>query len=478
MKKIVSLATLILFCMSLITPSQVLAKQEKGGDFVEPVSIYGKSNLGSRGVLPIKVNDEGYLYVNMSIRGVEISRGEDVIDAGTLRVTIATDDDAVTSLGLLDNAVDGNYHNVNLNIQGADAGVTANEVIVAGSGTAGSADAAVVTIQGVSSMTEVEVDITEVNGSTHAVSNPIFAAIGDGAKTIDVGTDEAGMAAIPEILPVGGEYRIAQDTYTDGDAAVQHMSRDGSQRVDGSTVPPYTHSSARGDFTCVYASTTTLTVAGAPTLTNDQLAAVVVTNTGGTAVRTFVNGLGGVVLTTSSNVITIVGAGTPFASGDVINFMVNLQDKAFDADLDSQKNIIQNPIWNRYTDKEALFSTAYELTASFADVGGEIDMRGYNQLTLWLTIDIGTSTNPQLRVLFKHTTAGAEEYREIYLGSPSSNLTAVNLNDYEIDSDADQLFKINIPTSGTVAFVQLQAKDAANGDGQIDAAYVTKAWSD
>ena len=104
-------------------------------------------------------------------------------------------------------------------------------------------------------------------------------------------------------------------------------------------------------------------------------------------------------------------------------------------------------------------------------------MSGYNNLGVWLTVDIGTSTNVQLRILHKHESAGAEEYREIYLGSPSSNLTTINLNDYEVGTDSDQLFKINIPVSATSPIIQLQVKDDADGDGQIDAAYITKAWS-
>jgi len=84
-------------------------------------------------------------------------------------------------------------------------------------------------------------------------------------------------------------------------------------------------------------------------------------------------------------------------------------------------------------------------------------------LTLRVTVDIGTSTNPQLRILHKHTSAGTEEYREIYLGSPAANITSINLNDYEVASDADQLFKITLPCTGT-QFIQIQAKDDANGD--------------
>ena len=125
----------------------------------------------------------------------------------------------------------------------------------------------------------------------------------------------------------------------------------------------------------------------------------------------------------------------------------------------------------------ALISSAQELDATPTDMGAEIDMQGCNQLGLWLTVDIGTSTNVTIRILHKHTSAGAEEYREIYLGSPSANLTTINLNDYQVASDADQNFKINIPVSATTPYIQIQVYDAADGDGQIDAAYYTKSYA-
>jgi hypothetical protein len=68
--------------------------------------------------------DGNYLNVNMNLAGTDAQAAEGIITANTLRVSLATDDDAVTSLGLLDNSVDGNYLNVNMNIAGADISAT------------------------------------------------------------------------------------------------------------------------------------------------------------------------------------------------------------------------------------------------------------------------------------------------------------------------------------------------------------------
>ena len=153
--------------------------------------------------------------------------------------------------------------------------------------------------------------------------------------------------------------------------------------------------------------------------------------------------------------------------------------KAYDKSLDIYKYIEQSPVWYRYTDTESLISSAYELTNSFVDVGSEIDMRGYNQLVVWPTVDIGTSTNIEMRILFKHTSGGAEEYRQVNLdvGAPAITLTNINLNDYRIANNVDQLIAIPINVGNAIPFVQLQFKDSADGDGQIDTLYVTKAWS-
>jgi len=180
-------------------------------------------------------------------------------------------------------------------------------------------------------------------------------------------------------------------------------------------------------------------------------------------------------VTVSSNTITLTDE-TNFVSGDTVDVVLVGPDKAYDTSLDINKVIDQSPLWSRYTSADTIISaTPYELTASFADVGSEIDVRGYNFLTLWVTLDIGTSTDTEIRILHKHESAGSDEYREIYLGSPAGLVSTVNLNDYQIASDANQLFKLTINVIG-VHYIQIQAKDAANGDGQIDYLYVTKSW--
>ena len=136
-----------------------------------------------------------------------------------------------------------------------------------------------------------------------------------------------------------------------------------------------------------------------------------------------------------------------------------------------------NGPWNAKS-PQPLLTVAQPLTTSFADVGLEIAMGGDNQLGLFITADINAANDIEIRILHKHESGGSKEYREIYLGNPSSNITTINLNDYQIGSDADKLFKINIPTSGTTPFIQMQARMATDGgeDADIDLVYYVTAW--
>jgi len=79
-------------------------------------------------------DDTNYANVNINLAGTDVTAGAGAVAAGTPRVTLASNDPAVallgtidtdtgniaTSLGNLDNAVDGNYLNVNANIAGTD----------------------------------------------------------------------------------------------------------------------------------------------------------------------------------------------------------------------------------------------------------------------------------------------------------------------------------------------------------------------
>jgi len=244
-----------------------------------------------------------------------------------------------------------------------------------------------------------------------------------------------------------------------------------------------TYSNAAGDFdVAVVNGTRQLQITNAPhtLLARNIVAADKILNivTGTNVVQYIDTSMVHVSESSGTYTVTLSGMSGTFSTGDdpIVNAI--WPNKNRDNDLDSDKVILQNPPWEHYTGKEALISAAQTLTTSMADLGGEIDMRTYNQLGLWLTVDINAANNVEIRLLHKHTSAGSEEYREIYLGTPGSNITTINLNDYQVGADSDQLIKFNIPVSNTTGVVQIQARMETDGgtDGQIDAAYITKAY--
>ena len=151
-------------------------------------------------------------------------------------------------------------------------------------------------------------------------------------------------------------------------------------------------------------------------------------------------------MTVSSNVLTVSGAGTPFASGDVYEVGINAQDKAFDPSTNSQLVSPLKNVWNQYTDPETLV-TAQDLTDAYADFGAEIDMRGYTKLGVWVISDVNDSENVNLKALVKHTSAGTDEY-EIEASGGVKALWTTGA------SDSKAYYEFNI---GAAPFVQLQA---------------------
>lgn len=141
----------------------------------------------------------------------------------------------------------------------------------------------------------------------------------------------------------------------------------------------------------------------------------------------------------------------------------------YDSSLTANKVLEVAPSYGRATDPVNL-ATDQGITDSYVVVGDEFEVAYYNQLKLWVNLTIGTSTNVKLKVMFLHTTGG-DEYQEIYLGSPGSNITTVNLNVYEVASDADQKFCINIPISNNTPYCKVYVIDDADGTGTISVDY-------
>jgi len=97
-------------------------------------------------------------------------------------------------------------------------------------------------------LTALKVDLVGEGGAAITATNPVFnqltdgtTAIGtgnpltvslsDGTSIVDIGIDGSTIAANPQFVPIGGEYRAAADTYTDGDGVIDHFDVNGFKLV-------------------------------------------------------------------------------------------------------------------------------------------------------------------------------------------------------------------------------------------------------
>jgi hypothetical protein len=244
-----------------------------------------------------------------------------------------------------------------------------------------------------------------------------------------------------------GIYNVTEPSLSDTDQAQLQLNDKGQLKVTGGASSVTAQYTSPSNFTATYTSSTTLTLSalsGFSITDSSQLVYIKVIPSSGDA-AIYVNGSDGVTMTVSSNVVTIAGAGTPFASGDLYEVGINAMPFELDASTQSIKSSSLTNVWNQYTDAEELVD-AQDLTDSYADFGAEIDMRGYTHLSVYIITDVNDSENVTLKLLGKHTSAGTDEY-ELDGGTTQALWTTGA-------SDSKLHYEFNV--KGT-PFVQLQA---------------------
>jgi hypothetical protein len=168
---------------------------------------------------------------------------------------------------------------------------------------------------------------------------------------------------------------------------------------------------------------------------------------------------------------------------------VDTRSKLYAADGSNEREILadgygslhvveQSPIWERYDGPTELVSVGTNVTASWADIGAEVDMRGYTKLGVWAVVDINDSENFRIRALGKHTSAGATEY-VLPIRMVRSDVVDVDDEYFEFANDSDQNVFLEVDTTNLIHYVQLQIQAGVVGStaGQIDNLTITKSWS-
>jgi len=311
----------------------------------------------------------------------------------------------------------------------------------------------------------VTADITKVNGATLSVSNPLFTKISDGTNAVSIiatinslKTDLSSVAGTTTVTGgVNGLLAIAGNVAHDGSDAGYPIKIGGkaatskpaavsaADRVDayfdeygrlhvlneGAASGMFANYISPNDGSVAYTSNVTVTCSGFPFTVDDAnctISYIQYKPTGSTWQTPFYNGVNGVSLIASSNVITIAGAGTPFASGDTYRVGIRYQDKAYTSTTDSLRVEEISPITSRYEEVSLVDTTNVAAAQQwYPSVDGRL-LAGYKNMSItgkYIDGDITTSTITVYVTNDEDTTATNRDWIQIY-GYDSKNNTYVN----------------------------------------------------
>lgn len=138
------------------------------------------------------------------------------------------------------------------------------------------------------------------------------------------------------------------------------------------------------DFTATYTSNVTITITGAPFTVDDTTCVIVgilYKPTAGSWTRLY-NGKNGVSMNASSGVITVTGAGTPFAAGDTYRVAINYQRKAYDSTLDITKTVDQSPDRSSYIQNSLIDTTNVAAGTAYLPSATGFSQDGFKDFSL------------------------------------------------------------------------------------------------
>lgn len=151
----------------------------------------------------------------------------------------------------------------------------------------------------------------------------------------------------------------------------------------GAGVGPVTHTIPK-DGTAAYTSNVTITVAGLPFTLADAEATVqyIWYQPSGGSWAKLVNGVNGVSITSAANVITVSGAGTPFAAGDSYHIGITQQLKAYNATSDYYRGLETNPLDQKYLPEQQVDTTNLAADTYYYPDSDGFSMDGYKDFSV------------------------------------------------------------------------------------------------
>ena len=126
-----------------------------------------------------------------------------------------------------------------------------------------------------------------------------------------------------------------------------------------------------------------------------------------------------------------------------------------------------------------LTSSPVTLTTSWADLGPQVDVRGsYNNVGVYLDIDINDAENARFRVLARHESSGTNYNFPII--DPKTSTVGLNPEYFEFTTDADQAMVVGIDTQNVVNYIQVQIMCTSltgASYGTVKSGYLTRGWT-
>ena len=150
--------------------------------------------------------------------------------------------------------------------------------------------------------------------------------------------------------------------------------------------------------------------------------------------------------------------------------ILNCLYKPFLVNISNQLNLLR-------TNKEDLISFFQLLTTTFVDLGDPINCIGFNNLSVWLKIDINDSLNVRIRAFGKFTFDDVDKYH-FPIKTVSSSDIKLESEYIEFNIDQDQNYVINYSINNTIPFVQFQVAASTLGinPGAILAFSITRSF--
>jgi len=132
-------------------------------------------------------------------------------------------------------------------------------------------------------------------------------------------------------------------------------------------------------------------------------------------------------ITASSNVLTVDGAATPFASGDAYEVGINNQKKGYDSSLDLLKTNVQNQVYARNVTESIVDTTDVAAADNYYPSASGSTMYGYRSLSAtgkFIDAD-GTVTMTMEGTNDEDATAANRDWISVY-GYDAKNDSTVN----------------------------------------------------